>query len=101
MEINRKNHQLKTRNIKKYPIGKWNETEYIIDCIKYKSLRNLLKKYFFKHKTKEEQHNDFSRIINSFSKLSPNEITYFLDTILFNNEIFPVLYPYYLMYYYF
>lgn len=95
MEINRKNHQLKTRNIKKYPMGKWNETEYIIDCIQYKSLRNLLKKYFFKHKTKEEQHNDFSRIINSFSKLSPNEITYFLDTILFNNEIFPVLYPYY------
>ena len=39
--------------------------------------------------------NNFSQIINSFSKLSDDEITYFLDTILFKNDIFPVLYPYY------
>ena len=95
MEINRKNHQLKTKDQLKFPQCNWNETEYIINCIKCKSLKNLLNQYFFKHKTKKEHDTDFSRIINSFSKLSPNEITYFLDTILFNNEIFPVLYPYY------
>ena len=89
MEINRKNHQLKTKDILKFPKGNWNETEYIINCIKSKSLKSLLKQYFFKF------NNNFSQIINSFSKLSDDEITYFLDTILFKNDIFPVLYPYY------
>ena len=89
MEINRKNHQLKTKDILKFPKGNWNETEYIINSIKCKSLKNLLKQYFFKY------NNDYSRIINSFSKLSDDEITYFLDTILFKNDIFPVLYNYY------
>lgn len=37
----------------------------------------------------------FSRIFDSFKNLNNKEIQFFLDELLFKNDVFPVLYPYY------
>lgn len=67
-----------------------------MESIKNKAYKSLIHNYFYYPILRmEDIEKRFSKIIDSFNNLTDNEIQLFLDELLFKNNIFPVLYPYY------
>lgn len=81
--------------ILKYSKEYWEDELFIIESIKNKTCKSLIHEYFYYSKSIGDIKKGFSRIIDSFKNLNNKEIQFFLDELLFKNDVFPVLYPYY------
>lgn len=79
----------------KYSEKNWEDILFIIESIKNKTCKSLIRSYFYYSKTIGNLEKGFLRIIDSFKDLTDEEIQFFLDKLLFKNDIFPVPYPYY------
>ena len=96
MEKDNSGYNLKPNLLFKAPQGKWDEEEYILDCLKKKSYKNLIYKYFSLGRiTVGEIERKQNLILKCLKKLSEEDLIHFLDSILFINGVFPVLNDYY------
>ncbi|MDO5824126.1 MAG: DUF2971 domain-containing protein [Methanobrevibacter sp.] len=69
---------------------------FIVESIKNKTCKSIIRDYFYYPILRNiDIEKRFSKIIDSFNKLTDEEIQFFLEELLFKNNIYPVLYPYY------
>lgn len=78
-----------------FPKGKWDDVEYLKECIKTSNIKSLIYEYFFSSRVFAEQQLLQSLLIKAFCELEDDAISKFLDKILFKEDLFVVLYPYY------
>ncbi len=96
MEKDNSGYNLKPNLLFKAPQGKWDEEEYILDCLKKKSYKNLIYKYFSLGRiTVGEIERKQNLLIGCLKKLSEEDLIHFLDVLLFKDKLFPVLKDYY------
>lgn len=95
MEKDTRKAKLYETEILKYSEEYWENELFIVESIKNKACKSLIHKYFYYSKSIGDIKKGFSRIIDSFKNLNNKEIQFFLDELLFKNDVFPVLYPYY------
>ena len=102
MEKDTREAKLYEIEILKYSEKNFEDEMFIVESIKNKAYKSLIRNYFYYPILRmEDIEKRFSKIIDSFNNLTDGEIQFFLDELLFKNNIFPVLYPITLMYYYF
>lgn len=96
MEKDTREAKLYEIEILKYSEKSSEDELFIVESIKNKTCKSLIRNSFYysilRHSDIERK---FSKIIDSFNNLTDEEIQFFLDELLFKNNIFPVLYPYY------
>ena len=78
-----------------FPKGKWDNIEYLKECITTLNIKSLIWEYFFFSRVGSEQQLRQSLLINAFNELEKDVISKFLDKILFKNDLFVVFHPYY------
>lgn len=78
-----------------FPKGKWDDIEYLKECITTLNIKSLLYEYFFFSRVRIEQKLRQSLLIKAFNELENDVISKFLDKLLFKNELFVVFNPYY------
>ena len=81
--------------IKKYSEKNCEDKLFIVESIKNKNYKSLIRNYFYYPKTNKESKKELTRILDSFKNLSDEEIQLFLDKLLFKQDIFPVSHHYY------
>ncbi|WP_304093255.1 DUF2971 domain-containing protein [Methanobrevibacter ruminantium] len=95
MEKDNQEAKLHDSEILKYSEEYWEDKSFIVESIKNKTCKSLIRDYFYYSKTIGDLEKGLLRIIDSFKDLTDEEVQFFLDELLFKKEIFPVLYPYY------
>lgn len=96
MEKDTREAKLYEIEILKYSEKNFEDEMFIMESIKNKAYKSLIHNCFYYPILRmEDIEKRFSKIIDSFNNLTDNEIQFFLDELLFKNNIFPVLYPYY------
>ena len=95
MEKDNSGYNLKPKLLFDAPKGKWDDENYILECLMKKSYKNLIKKYFSIRTTFGEIDKKQNKIIECLKEVPENLVIHFLDFLLFKNEIFPVLNDYY------
>lgn len=96
MEKDTREAKLYGIEILKYSEKNFEDEMFIVESIKNKAYKSLIHNYFYYPILRmEDIEKRFSKIIDSFNNLTDDEIQFFLDELLFKNNIFPVLYPYY------
>lgn len=95
MEKDSRNAKIYENVILKYSEKNWEDELFIVESIKNKACKSLINNYFNYSRSIGDIKKGFSRIIDSFKNLTNNEIQFFIDELLFKNNISPVLYPYY------
>ena len=96
MEKDTREAKLYEIEILKYSEKSFEDEMFIVESIKNKAYKSLIHNYFYYPILRmEDIEKRFSKIIDSFNNLTDDEIQFFLDELLFKNNIFPVLYPYY------
>lgn len=78
-----------------FPKGKWDNIEYLKECITTLNINSLIYEYFFFSRIGREQKLRQSLLIKAFNELENDVISKFLDKLLFKNELFVVFNPYY------
>lgn len=78
-----------------FPKGKWDDIEYLKECITTLNIKSLIYEYFFFSRVRSEQQLRQSLLIEVFNELENDSISKFLDKILFKNDLFVVFNPYY------
>ena len=79
MEKDNSGYNLKPNLLFEAPQGKWDEEEYILDCLKKKSYKNLIYKYFSLGRiTVGEIERKQNLIIRCLKKLSEEDLIHFL-----------------------
>lgn len=78
-----------------FPEGKWDDIEYLKDCIIALNINSLIYEYFFFSRIGREQKLRQSLLIKALNELENDAISKFLDKLLFKNELFVVFHPYY------
>lgn len=78
-----------------FPKGKWNDIEYLKECITTLNINSLIYEYFFLSRVGREQQLRQTLLIKAFNELENDVISKFLDKILFKNDLFVVFHPYY------
>lgn len=78
-----------------FPKGKWNDIEYLKECITTLNINSLIYEYFFLSRVCREQQLRQTLLIKAFNELENDVISKFLDKILFKNDLFVVFHPYY------
>lgn len=78
-----------------FPEGKWDDIEYLKECITTLNINSLIYEYFFFSRIGREQKLRQSLLIKAFNELENDVISKFLDKLLFKNDLFIVFNPYY------
>lgn len=96
MEKDTREAKLYEIEILKYSEKNFEDEMFIVESIKNKAYKSLIhNNFYYPILRMEDIEKKFSKIIDSFNNLTDDEIQLFLDELLFKNNIFPVLYPYY------
>ena len=78
-----------------FPKGKWDDIEYLKECITTLNIDSLIYEYFFLSRIGREQQLRQTLLIKAFDELENDVISKFLDKILFKKDLFVVFHPYY------
>lgn len=96
MEKDSREAKLYEIEILKYSDKSSEDELFIVESIKNKTCKSLIRAYFYYPSLRSiDIEKRFSKVIDSFNKLTDEEIQFFLDELLFKNNIYPVLYSYY------
>lgn len=95
MEKNTKKASLYETEILKFSEKNWEDKLFIIESIRNRTCKSLIRNYFFYSRCIEDMERGFLRIIDSFNDLTDRDIQFFLNELLLKNDIFPVLCPFY------
>lgn len=96
MEKDSREAKLYGIEILKYSDKRLEDELFIVESIKNKTCKSLIRDYFYYPILRSiDIEKRFSKIIDSFNNLTDEEIRLFLDELLFKNNVYPVLYPYY------
>lgn len=95
MEKDNRRAKLYETEVLKFSEKNWQDELFVMESIKNKTCKSLIRNYFYYSRSIADIERGFSRIINAFNDLTKEDIQFFLDELLFKNDIFPTLYPYY------